>query len=59
MTADLFTTAEQILAELQYRRTFEWDGDPTDWELAEMAEAMIDDGVETETQIDAWLREIC
>lgn len=59
MTAALFTTADQILAELQHRRTFEWDGDPTDWELAEMAEAMIDDGVETEAHIDAWLREIC
>ncbi len=57
MTA-LYTCPEQILVELEHRRTFEWDGDPTDWELAEMADAMAVDGVETETQIDAWLREI-
>lgn len=57
MTATVFHTAAEILAELQYRRTFIWDGDPTDWELAEMAEAMADDQVETEDQIDAWLED--
>lgn len=58
MTATTFATAAEILAELEYRRTFIWDGDPTDWELAEMAEAMADDHVETEDQIDAWLAEL-
>lgn len=54
-----YSTAAEILAELEFRRCYIWDGDPTNWELAEMAEAMADDGVETETQIDAWLAEIC
>lgn len=58
MTLSTFTCAAEILAELEYRRTFIWDGDPTDCELAEMAEAMADDHVETEEQIDAWLAEI-
>jgi hypothetical protein len=58
MSTTTFATAAEILAELEFRRTFIWDGDPTDWELAEMAESMADDGVETEAQIDAWLAEI-
>jgi hypothetical protein len=58
MITATFNGPEEILAELQYRRTFIWDADPSDCELWEMAEGMADDGCTTEEQIDAWLMEL-
>jgi hypothetical protein len=58
MTHTLFTDSADILEHLQYLRTFVWDADPSDVTLWEMADAMADDGVESEDQIDAWLAEL-
>lgn len=61
LSTDLLLSVEAIMENLQARRTFEWDEEfnPSDMVLSEWAEEMHDDGVLTETQIDAWLKELC
>lgn len=60
LTTEMLLTVEAIMENLQARRTFEWDEEfnPSDWVLEGWAEDMHAEGVITEVQIDAWLKDL-
>lgn len=60
LTTEMMFTVESLMENLEARRIWEWDEDfnPSDFVLQAWADAMHDEGVVTEAQIDSWLKDL-